>query len=273
MRKIQGQVVASTGMDLSGDKLSEEQLRSLFEQMTDPLVCNQAHDMSKPPGAKVYNKRLVRLDSGELAIACDFDLYDESLQIEAGGFSVAYTYRRLTNDPSRDADIQIVFSPRIVESRDVKELLGISDHTVHIEALAIEQKAAEEVAIVIIKFILTTAAAGFFAKAGANVYDRLKTELSKLAQKYTVQSGHDLVYHFTYIHESGGGPVEVLIAIAPDNLFFIQQKGIDLQSVNRFISETVGHSRVMRVVLRLQEEAPYWTIDHIVDKDGLLIEL
>ena len=85
MKTIKGQIVASTNIDVHGDKLTKQQLRDLFKQMPREFTLDQHHDLSKPPVSKTYNKRFVEISDGEFAIKVDVDVFDEGLLKRMGG--------------------------------------------------------------------------------------------------------------------------------------------------------------------------------------------
>jgi arsenate reductase-like glutaredoxin family protein len=52
MRTIKGQTIASTTLDLHDDKITKEELVTLFNQMPAEQVVNLDHDLSKPIGMR-----------------------------------------------------------------------------------------------------------------------------------------------------------------------------------------------------------------------------
>ena len=113
MKTIKGQLVASTTLDLRGDKITREELKALFNQMPPEQILNLDHDLSKPIIGRMYNKQLVEIENGEFAIKVDIDVYNEEELDKRGAISIAFSRRRYTMNPSRKGDVSIVFNPLI----------------------------------------------------------------------------------------------------------------------------------------------------------------
>jgi hypothetical protein len=90
-RVITGQIIASTHLDLIGERLTREELQQLFSQIPQEWVSAVGHDLSRPPIIRGFNKRLEELPDGELAITLDIEVLDEEAFREMGGFSIAFT--------------------------------------------------------------------------------------------------------------------------------------------------------------------------------------
>lgn len=90
-RIIKGQTIASTHRDSSGDKIPKDKLHDLFSQIPEIWIGTSYHDLSKGPFSKGFNKRIVELPDGELAIKMDIEIFDEEAFKRMGGFSIEYT--------------------------------------------------------------------------------------------------------------------------------------------------------------------------------------
>jgi hypothetical protein len=89
MRTIKGQTKASTNLDLHGDKITKEELLSLFNQMPAEQAVNLDHDLSKMIVGRMYNKQFVETEEGEFSIKVDVDVFNEEEFAKRGGFSIA----------------------------------------------------------------------------------------------------------------------------------------------------------------------------------------
>jgi hypothetical protein len=76
-RVITGQIIASTHLDSTGERLTREELQQLFSQIPQEWVGAVVHDLSRPPITRSFNKRLEELPDGELAITLDIEVLDE----------------------------------------------------------------------------------------------------------------------------------------------------------------------------------------------------
>ncbi len=268
MRKITGQTIASTTLDLQGESIPPEQLQSLFEQMPDTEVINQDHDLSKPIIAKVYNKRFVKIDDGHHAIQVDVDVIDEAEFAKRGGFSISFYKKHYTLNSLRDAEVTVIFNPRLIPTQEITPLVGLTDQTVQIDAKEIAQKGVEPITILVIAFIANAVAGEFFKKAGADAYELLKSKLKELAERRRAQGQGDLKFHFSFTAQMRGNPVDVLIESDTDNLSVIAEHGIALQEFLDQLEPYSDDYRITRVSLQVSAEYPYLQLAHMIDENG-----
>jgi hypothetical protein len=111
-RVIEGHVIASTHLDLDGERIPHSTLRKLFTELPDPWILNREHDLSRPPVGKGFNKRLEPQPDGELAIKMDIEVWDESL-LEVPGRGISIAFQRTSTRLGMGApDLNVLMNPR-----------------------------------------------------------------------------------------------------------------------------------------------------------------
>lgn len=271
MRKITGQTIASTELDLHGEEISREALTSLFNQIPPLQLVNQDHDLSKPPIARMYNKQLVELEGGILAIKVDVDILDEKEFAKRGAFSISFAQTHYTINREREADIRLLFNSRIVDLADVAPLLSLSK-SLHIDAVDLQQKGLENAAIIIIAFVSGAVAAGFFGQPGADAYNLLKAKLKELAQRYRNRNV-ELTYHFSFKARLGDDVVEVIIESDTERVQTICEQIIAIEPLLERVSQYANLTKPQRVTLQITQNLPYVQIARVIDHDGQVIDV
>lgn len=273
MRTIKGQTIASTTLDLHGDKITREELQSLFNQMPAEQLINLDHDLSKPIAGRMYNKQFVEIEDGEYSIKVDVDVYNEEEFAKRGGFSVAFFRRYFTVNPDRAGDIKILFNPLVVNSEDVTPLVEISNESVQIDAQELVQKGLEVNTIVVILFISSSIASEFFKKAGADAYEQLKSKLRTLAQSYRDTGKAEVRFHFQFTANLGTNNVEVVVESDTDNLSIISRQSLLIEPLLQQISVYTGSEDIRRISVHVSKDVPYLEVSHIVDGKGKPVKL
>ncbi|HKG61646.1 MAG TPA: hypothetical protein VKB05_17950 [Pyrinomonadaceae bacterium] len=272
MRTIKGQTIASTTLDLHGDKITKEELLSLFNQMPAEQAVNLDHDLSKPIVGRMYNKQFVEIE-GEFSIKIDVDVFNEDEFAKRGGFSIAFFRRRLTINSSREGDITILFNPVVIDSDDVKSLVSISNKSVQIDAQELVQKSLEVTTVIVIVFVSSSIASGFFKKAGADVYDLLKSKLRELAEKYRANGKGQVRFHFKFTARIGTSSVEVIVESDTDELSIISRQSLLIEPLLKQISAYTESTNIRRISICVRENAPYLEVTQIVDEGGKAVKL
>lgn len=268
MKTIHGQVLASTGRDCHGQEIPENDLRDLFEQIPDPwLICDN-HDPAKPPVSRAYNKRLDRLNDGTLVIRSDIDVFDESGFEKYGGASIAFTTNRLTMNPERKPDIEIVFNPLLFCREEIWELVRKSNDRLQIDAKELVQKAWDLPAIIFLTFACVECASGFFKCAGADLYAFIKQKLITFGRQIEQERDGDLRCNITFSIEHQGHGVEVLVSVRSADLDILEQRGVAVEHIVAHIRQATADRSVTKVVVQARGEEPLLYIDYFVDPDG-----
>jgi hypothetical protein len=273
MRTIKGQTISTTELDLRGERITREQLTSIFDKMPSEQLLNQDHDLSQPIIARTYNKRLVETENGELAIKVDVDVLNEEEFARRGGFSISFIRNHYTVNNLRVGEVTILFNPRLIELKEIKPLIAISNDSVQIDAKEVIQKGIDPITIVVIVFITQAVAGEFFKRAGSDAYDLLKVKLKELAARHRENRKEELKFHFQFTAEIAGKSVEVFIESDTDNLSVIAEQSLALQSFLDQLVPQVEHEPIVRVTLQITKEDPYLQIAHIVNDKGADMKL
>jgi hypothetical protein len=273
MRTIRGQIMASTSLDLHAEKLTEEQLRHLFDGTPSESVLNQNHDLSQGVVGRMYNKQLVRLESGELAIAVDIDILDEDAYAAAGGFSISYKRGHYSVNSNRKAEIEILFNPRVFSIEEFKPLLQLSTDEVQVDAIELVQKGFEATAILILQFVGVGIALGFFRAIGSDAYNAIKSWLKRFAERRKRENNQDTVFQIQFTTNLNGGDCLVLIQFSTDNFPAVDAGGVSFESAFEHLTSLVGNSRIQRATITIINTPPYWKIASFVNATGETIRL
>lgn len=270
MRTIPRQTLASTKLDKHGEKLTKEQLHSLYEQMPTVSTMNHEHDLSRPPVAVAHNKQFIEIGNGEFAIVADIDVTDEQAFARAGGFSVAYSVKTVLGGAKDHGDIRIRYNRRYFDEDFVLEAVSLSDHQVQIDAVEIKQKAAaSEVAILTLTFISLAAASGFFGQIGADAYRMLKEWIKELARRRREAGEDSAILHFVFPAFVHGRDVEVVVLIAAENIEIVSHPAASEKEVTAFLESTLSNKRAKQIVVQPSGADPFWSIVRIIESEGL----
>lgn len=273
MRTIKGQTIASTTLDLHGDKITKEELLSLFNQMPAAQAVNLDHDLSKQIVGRMYNKQFVEIENGEFSIKVDVDVFNEEEFAKRRGFSIAFFRRHFTINSSREGDIKVLFNPVVIDSEDVTSLVSISNKSLQIDAQELVQKSLEVTTVIVILFISSSIASGFFKKAGGDAYDLLKSKLRELGEKYRAKGKAEVQFHFKFTAEVGTNSVEVIVESDTDNLSIISQQSLLIEPLLKQISAYTEGTNIRTISIRVRKNAPYLEVNLIVDGDGKPVKL
>jgi hypothetical protein len=268
MRTVHGQILASTSIDSDGDSIPEEELRSLFNQTPDPCMAWDNHDASKPPICKMYNKRLVRLDNGNLAIMCDLDVIDEEAFSAQGGFSISFSLGRCSKNPDRQPELAIYFNPRVLPKEEVESLVDLSTDEFQIDTIYLKQKSLNVPMIIILSFAGGAIASGFLNELGSDIYKTIRAKLKDLAQYAETNFNTELEYRLTYTFCLNNHNVEVIIGMKSSEISAIASRGISSDMITEGIKREIGDRFLQRVVLNARDSVPMLTIEYYTDEVG-----
>ena len=188
MKHIKEQVIASTNPN-SVKPITKSELVKLFAQFPDPYIFNQGHDESLLPAGKGYNKKLKDLSNGELAITMDVDLYDESLVIPVGGFSLSSTHKTITDGSNREPSLKVLYDEEILGKSFGFRISDCSDNDICMHACSLVNREAGIVVITVIVFATTAILRGFLEETGKESFKKLKELLIEGGQELQNKSG------------------------------------------------------------------------------------
>lgn len=273
MKKLQDHVLYSTNVDKHGDKLSQTDLRTLFDQTPDPYVLNQAHDASLEPVGKAFNIRFKALDDGEFAIIADVEIYKESLWEGECGFSFSYKGRLYTVNNKRNAEIEVLFNPRYFDTNDVVPVVELSNDSYQIDAQELIQKGWEVVPILIVTFVSREIASAFFGQAVADLYGKLKEVLLTSMTECKERTQSEPKFQLRFPGELRSNIFDIVLDMRAEDLEYQQSSPWQVDDMMKFIESKVGDSEIQKVVIRPIKEKPYWRIDHFINSEGKVVSI
>ncbi len=272
MRIIKDSLMASTHLDSQGDRLSEEELKNIFEQIPDPYIINQGHDISKPPCGKAFNKRIKRLSDGDLAILVDLEIYDDQLQIDPRGLSISFA-KKQPIEFANDANVLIRFNPHVIEKKDMHLLMELKNDLIIPDVIELRQKGLDPIHIVIIEFILISLVRGFFEEAGHELFREFKNKLITIAESHRKRNSMELIYHIIFKDTIGVNNVEVLVVVPSSLLPILKGNNLCIDTIYDFFEKRIGTSKIKKVVLEIIKDNPFFKVIHFVDDNGKAISL
>jgi hypothetical protein len=270
-RIIKGQVIASTYVDSSGERLTVEQLEGFLSSMPPVSLMNQQHDRSLPPVARGTNPRLETLPDGNHVIRLDLEVLDEEAFSRGGGASIAFAtphaYSLRPTDPP-----EIVLS--VVESQVSAEwiralLVSVGGSVVFVVQFR-KEKAATPAAIATLKFATKALASKFLGESAMAAFRKLREGCRELLRGEP-NGTPEARLHISYPAENSWGQFEVLIEISEEDLR--DGRKIEIASVQKYIDEVVGQSEVARVCVKRGSGSKPWHIGFFVTRSGDVITL
>lgn len=268
MRIIEGQIIATTTLDRHGERIPKEGLQILFDKMPDEQYLNQNHDLSKPIVGRLFNKAFVALENDEFAIRVDVEVYDEELFAKFGGISIAFTRRSYTSNPTREPEIELLFNPAIIDAEDILPISRLSNRSIQINSTELHQKSVDTIGIIVIAFISSSIAAGFFKEVGADIYKAFKSKLVDLGEKYRTSGRAELKFHFRFTATLGSKDVDVLVISDTDELSIVLTQGILIEPILQTISAYAESGDISRATIGICKELPYLEITDVRSKEG-----
>ncbi len=247
---IKDQIITTTSTDSYGDALTEEELRTFFDQITPDLPIGQLHDLSKPPLFKILDKHLKRLDNGILAITIDLEIYDIDAMREFQGFSIGFT-RKVFQYGQGNPQCRIQINPHQFNLDHARELLRKFPPAACFEVSESPKKAflsGGVIAVAIIAIIMKCSWAfvdGFFKKAGADSWDALRKGLTRKDAP-----GEPITLHFEIPSPPQLPVSKCLIVMSPEIPSEALQK-INFTLLHELITQLASESPINRIVLDL----------------------
>jgi len=246
-RIIEGQIISTTHVDSHGERITRDEMISLFNGRPPSRSLGINHNLTAAPIARAFNDRLEELADGELAWKVDVEIYDEQAAAQFGGFSIAFTrrHRRLGSGP--------VVAKITINSRqfDFDAIANGIQHVVPpgqtIEVVERVEKAdAITLAIIgIVAFAGGQVAEGFFKAIGATIFDAVK----KLHRKDEPAAPVEVHFHW-HLEPERKLPV-VLLAVDPAcNVEDVRR--VTDASIRTMITQHVSENSLERAVATIR---------------------
>lgn len=267
------QPIISTALDAHGEKLSLDELRSLFESLPEELVINDNHDLSQPSAATARNLQLSQLDSGEWAIIADIDVTNESLLAKRGGFSMAWLAATYTVAPERAPDIQVLFNPRIFRTELAISVASTTDNSINVVGRELKQKGLESTAILIVQFLGGAALAGFIGKIGSDLYDKLLSILARASDDLIAQNDSEVLVQFLVPRHLNPYDADVIVELPQHQIEHLRVGSLSFQDAIE-VARLVPHAELAKkIVVRASGEPPRWQLSSYEKSSGLQIRI
>lgn len=264
-RIIEGQVVAGTGVDVHGERLSREELERLVAAWDDHVPTGVNHDLSLAPVCRTFHPRIVLRRNGEWVMVVDVEVFDEDSFAKFGGFSISFSRTRVRIGPD-PAVAEIAANPRHFDlDALVRELAPIGDRTGTVDLVELVQKgsALETAVISISVFVGLQTFSGFFNAAGAALFEVLRRQ-----RRTDEPTGPVSIQFYLRLSEQRRVPVIILGIDAGCSVEDV--RSVDGPRLLDFIQASCAGGDVQRVTARLNSEGVV-IVDRIVGSDGSVI--
>jgi hypothetical protein len=272
MIKIKQQPIVTSSTDLHGDKIPLDVLKQFFEQLPDPWVLNNNHDLSKPPIGIGYNKQFGQTEDGVWAILIDVDVWDEEEFNKMGGFSISYLRNKITMNPNREGDIEIIFNPMILDKNEINELIQLSTDNVQIDAREVIQKALEIPFVLILKFSAVAFFAAFFGKMGSDTWDLLKNKITVLASKKSSNKLPPPVCQFIFVDQRNDSTIEVLVTVKVETLDVIENNREELFKILDEVLSINKNQKLKKIAICYDSKISRWKAEYCLTKDNKILK-
>ena len=222
--------IASTRLDLQGERLAMESLESLAESINKNYIpVGIEHDPRQPPIGRMLSASVRDCDDGEYEVVATFEIFDDG-----------------ANKANFEADREIVIrnfdSPKITISRDwthrhpddlfvINEIARSLGSDVTYEA----KKSVDPISVISLTgaFLLGGIVTGFLNKVGSDAWDFIKPKLIKITKKSKERQGEQLfVFRAMLEFEDRSIEVETIITDPTDediDSFF--EKGLSILDI------------------------------------------
>ena len=256
--------MATTHVDLHGERLSLEALKSLASQINERyLPINVNHDIRQPTIGRLTSAEVVKMADGEYAVDGIGELFEPTDTLES-----------LTGD-GRKMDVAVddvknflVYYDRTFRNEEGKELLQELEEISGQKPASTIKKALEPVSILLIAFGIFTLGEigkGFFSKFGEDLYNKLKESLIKYYKKKK-SSDQILDFRFSIKKDKRVFEVHVLLS-SPTEQAISDFFGEGISKIDKTLDFL--HSKlakdIARVVLEYKDNE--LTIDYSVRSD------
>jgi len=189
-----------------------------------------------------------------------------------------YGNKRYTVDTDTEPDLELVYYPPhyrdraiVFDESDSLGFAGISTDNFQIDVIEQRSRPLSDwpmVADLILKFAALSAASGFFGQAGADLYDKLKNQLTALASVRLEEYSDDVEtgVHIRFKQCIEGHEVDVRIAVKSDELDRIGPDGLDVDSAAEYVSG-LANQNIKRIMVGVDSNGD-WDVYWYVNADG-----
>jgi hypothetical protein len=269
-RIIKGQIIASTELDSHGERLTRDQLEDFLQQFPDPHIINDSHDLSRPPIAIGYNKRIDNISNGIAVLKIDIEVINEDTFQKHGGFSISYS-RNTIRVGVGDPIFNILINPRQFDfestARGAIPLVRLGTTIDIIER--IEKAELLQDAIIIISLLGMYSAAqvvrGFFNAAGADIFRYFK----KLIRRDNPSAPTEMHIHLEL--NINQFPIKVIL-IDKSNVTSKELAEIDFDNLFQQIGNIIFTIPINRVIGEIDQGCNI-RLKYLISNDGETLTL
>jgi len=217
----------------------------------------------------MFNKQFVKLPDGEFALKVDIEIYDEEAFSGMGGFSFsAVTEQQYIQHPSKEPSIEILFNPETIDKVEILKLLELSTGDLNIGARELQQKALENIPILILRF----AAEYALNKTADKAFNLIKPKILELGRKIEGKIKDVFKYQVLFKEKFGNNEILIVLDLTVKNLDLLNKRSIPLTTAVDFIKNNIDSSKIKRVALRFLDKEPYWDIIYLLDLNNSTIK-
>jgi len=189
-----------------------------------------------------------------------------------------YGNKRYTVDTETDPDLELSYYPPhyrdrgiVFDESDSLGFAGISTENFQIDVIEQQSRPLSDwpmVADLILKFPAVAVATGFFGKAGADLYDKLKDQITALASVRQEEFRKDVEtgVHVRFKQNVEGHEVDVRIAVKSDELDRIGPDGLDVDSAAEYVSG-LANQNIKSIMVGVDGNGN-WEVHWYVNADG-----
>jgi len=268
--KIERQPIVTTSKDRHGDQIPKDILKQFFKELPDPWVLCTNHDFSRKPIGIGTNKSFGEIKPDVWAIMMDIEVWDEEEFKKMRGFSFSYLRNKVTMNPSKEGDIEIIFNPNVLSDQEVNALVKLSNEDIQIDAREIIQKAFEIPFVLVIKFCTAAFFTAFFGKMGADTWDLLKKKISGFAAKRQSPTLPRPACQFNYFEIRNDYKTEIVIDLKVSELDYISENHTELHAlINNVFDSVDDNIKRIAIVKNLNNSA--WETEYVLSENDELI--
>jgi len=202
----------------------------------------------------------------------DVEVWDEEEFNKMGGFSISYLRNKITIDPNRDGDIEIIFNPMVFDEADINELVNLSTDEIQIDAREVIQKALEIPFVLILKFSTVAFFTAFFGKMGSDIWDLLKNKIKILA---SIKSNNKLpppICQFTFVQQMNNRTIEVLVTIEVETLDVLDKNREELSKIIDKTLSKYQEQKLNKIAICYDNKISKWRSEYCFTEDNKLLK-
>ena len=278
MKYITG-IIASTHVDLHGDRFSIEALKSLVDQANSQYIPSiLEHDPRVPPLGRVVSARLTQLEDGNYGVEIQTQIFEPGDDIELDNSGRKMPMSRISDEYLHLIDDRSFYIPE--DQSLLEELIVIMSG----KKERAEKKALLPISVLEIggAFVAGGIFTGLFNKIGADCWDSFKKKVSSVIEKKRKDRGQCL-FTFRSVINQEPTPISLEVILTNpsesdiDNFLEYGIKELDRiapqllsvsPNVSRIVFEYAKNKLTISFGVRTDAVPVYWEQENKSDKTG-----